>query len=262
VARRALPEQRFTPHAATAPGCDRRQSLAERVDPDCVFGPNRRRTPTAVLVGDSNALHLSEAVIGAAEAAGGSVTLAPASGCPFIDVPMLRFGELDTACRSYAAGTLAHLLATRPDTVVIGSATDYFIEDSRFAFPLADGDTATSPEQKAQVVAAGLQASMRTLTDAGIRVVLVRSIPKLVGWDPRSCAAVLWHAAEERCGRTISREAAMRPTHSRRGHGQPRSRRSPQCQAWSPWTWPTGSAPTSAPPGAPPPGGATATAAT
>jgi peptidoglycan/LPS O-acetylase OafA/YrhL len=114
-------------HADAERGCDEQVPAVENNDQGCTWlvdGASR----AAVLIGDSNAGHFTEAFTGAANDQGLNATVTTRSGCPFVDLVAITKGEKDDNCRSFVEQSLLDLVKNRPDVVVIASRSDAYIE--------------------------------------------------------------------------------------------------------------------------------------
>lgn len=134
--------------------------------------------PSAVLVGDSHARALAVGLKAQIESAGFSFGLLSRDGCAFLEGPTTGEG-----CAEWQQATLDTLLANPPSVVVIhgyttgrvtrtnsGKLVDYDIIS-------ADGHRARNDAEALGLYARGLRAVARSLTDAGIGVVIVSTVP-------------------------------------------------------------------------------------
>ena len=165
-----------------------------------------------VLVGDSNAAQFSEPVVEAATEARYSVTLAPLTGCPFVDIRIIERGVSEGDCYRFDTQSLAALLRTPPDVVVIANRDDQTIDRSYLGFVSPTGHVSYDTAQKARLWSQSLARVLGRLSRAGVRVVLVRPVPEMPA-APASCAVVL--VLTESCKSSVSRAsvaAALRLT--------------------------------------------------
>jgi hypothetical protein len=162
------------------------------------------------LIGDSNAGHFVEGVIAGASETGYAATLATKSACPFADVASVRNGDRRPDCDRFVSESVADLVSTPPDVVVLASASDLYIEVAEFELiDPSTGEIASSPDRKAAVWKSGLARTVSDLEQAGIDVVVLNPVPKFPDWDPRNCAAVHWLVGNgDQCGKTKSRADA------------------------------------------------------
>ncbi|HRA33664.1 MAG TPA: acyltransferase family protein [Acidimicrobiales bacterium] len=142
-------------------------------------------TGRAVLLGDSNAGHLSEGFVDASASLGLEAAIATRTGCPFADVELRRDGQVDDGCRAFYRDQLAALARDRPTAVVLASATDLrVVEDASALRPPGDGPWATDPDGKLTVWSDGLARTVARLEELGIGVVVVTPVPRFTGWQP------------------------------------------------------------------------------
>jgi hypothetical protein len=176
----------FEKHADVQRGCDSFVQVSER-SPACHW-PADAAGGEAVLVGDSNAGHFTEAFVTAANANGMDALVATRSACPFVDVRVvdLEKGSDHESCRAFVDRSTADLVEDPPELVVLAAASDYYIEGGRYELRSPDGSTVyrTSAE-KAAAWEAGLARTIDHLTAAGTDVVVVSPVPRLPeGWAP------------------------------------------------------------------------------
>ena len=138
-----------------------------------------------MLLGDSNAGHLSEGFVDASASLGLEAAIATRTGCPFADVELRRDGQVDDGCRAFYRDQLAALARDRPTAVVLASATDLrVVEDASALRPPGDGPWATDPDGKLTVWRDGLARTVARLEELGIGVVVVTPVPRFTGWQP------------------------------------------------------------------------------
>ncbi|MGK0276360.1 MAG: hypothetical protein ACI9N0_002752 [Ilumatobacter sp.] len=194
-------------HIDQASGCVSAQPLGDRDPNDCTW--NKMGTgPEAVLIGDSNAGHLSEAFIESADSYGYSATIASMSGCPFIQLSVRDIGGSYDECRRFVDASVDYLLATIPDVVFLASSGSY-VESEVYQLSADGVHWADSVHDRAMLWEQGQADLSQKLASAGISVVLVHAVPKLPDWDPRQCAAIRWDFGATWCSSSISRTAAI-----------------------------------------------------
>ncbi len=195
-------------HADVVNGCDSHIAFGKRDGESCTWNVESP-IGTAVLVGDSNAGHFTEAFVGGANAGRLQATVATASSCPFVDLIIIGAGQRAEDCRAFVSETLQHLVRTRPDVVVIASCSDCFIELDRFAVesPL-DGAVSTTADDKAAAWTSALERTIGELGAVGTRVALVHPAPKFQEWDPRECAVIRIVLSQGSCGTSMTLQEA------------------------------------------------------
>ncbi|MGZ6952181.1 MAG: acyltransferase family protein [Acidimicrobiia bacterium] len=167
-------------------------------------------TGTVALLGDSNAGHLSEAVVQASKSLDHSVYAAVSNGCPFADVTMVVLGDRRADCRRFYEESVRTVEQQRPAVVVIGSTTTRYIREGQFGISVGTASTvARTPSAKLAAWQSGLRRTVARLSADGIHVVVVHPIPKYPGWDLRGCAAGRIALSQFTCGRSTSRAHAI-----------------------------------------------------
>ncbi len=159
----------------------------------CTFGSDAA-PKTSVLFGDSHADEWSTPLAFLAGDEGWRVVTYLKASCSVADIPVynIRLHRLSPECTSWRSQALAEIVKLRPAAVVILEFSSYYIRS-----PLTDlGERAVD----LATWSAGLDRSLRTLTAAGIRVVLVRDNPT-PGRNMRECLLyAVWHGLpESRC---------------------------------------------------------------
>jgi hypothetical protein len=121
-------------------------------------------TRSAVLIGDSNAGHFSEAFIGVANASGFDAIITNRPGCPFVDLIVVKDRVTNEEYRSFVTQSLHALIDAPPDTVLIASCSTCYIEDSygELIDP-SSGRTYSSPDEKADRWEEGQTAAIEPL---------------------------------------------------------------------------------------------------
>jgi len=178
----------FRPHLDLAAGCANTIPLDERPATDCVW-----TTPGSsgeiLLIGDSNAGHLSEALLGAARELRLDLRIATLSACPFIDIDLWRDGARQDACRAFGEGATEWILNHSPTVVVVANSSDGYIESDQFEIALTGQDRAAAPDDKSAVWADALASTLSSIASPATRVVVVHPVPKFNDiWRPREMA--------------------------------------------------------------------------
>lgn len=214
VAARALPERvdefaaNFGEHIDKVEGCDR--AGGDAAPEECtweVSDPVGR----AVLVGDSNAGHLSSGFLAAAEELSLTATIQTRSSCTFVDLGQpTRPRSGDFGCRDHYAQTMRWLEETRPDLVVLAGATDNRLRNDDLHLIDPDtGERITAAAAKADLWEAALRDTLTTLDSWGIATVVVHPVPRFPGWpDPDLCSPLSILVDESLCGTDRSTSAA------------------------------------------------------
>ncbi len=153
------------------------------------------------LVGDSNGIHFSDAVLGASSQLGSPVSFATASGCPFVisSTPP----DSDEGCSAFVAGTVDWLTTQNPGIVVIASSDHYWADIASFV-ALGGTGLAGSREEQERFLERQLQVTVERLLTVGHRVVLAQTIPRFserYAWSPNSCS--IWVVAQGDCAQQM-----------------------------------------------------------
>jgi peptidoglycan/LPS O-acetylase OafA/YrhL len=167
-------------YASRLAGCHTTTPMNEREPGECTWNANAAGDPI-YLVGDSNADHFSDGIIFAAISLDRPLYTSTASGCPFVDVPVVdatKGMSWNAECHAYVQGSLSHLLAADPGTVIVSNSDGYWLPDGA-----SEAGRATRGEPKLRTLSSGLTSTVQALREAGHSVVLVQPIPKWVGED-------------------------------------------------------------------------------
>jgi peptidoglycan/LPS O-acetylase OafA/YrhL len=141
----------------------------------CRYGDTTSRR-TAVLFGDSIAQHFVHGVDVAAKTANWGLEMHVRGSCPPVDMPMHTdtTGVLDTTCALWRERVMTHLIATRPDLVILSSRVG---RAARRFDPVTGGRL--SADVAITQWKAGFARIIQRLNLAGIRVLVIRSTPEL-----------------------------------------------------------------------------------
>ena len=168
-------------HALVRAGC-----VNTDLEPDrCRFGPASARG-TVLLAGDSQAYALADGVITAAERLGFDTVATSHTGCPFL--ARESSGVHNYPCRSWQRSIVDWALETRPAAVVIANRSGGYVNpqlDWRTA-ARDDGRRAESIDEAADLWRQGLTPVVRTLSEAGIPVVIMAAVPEMRGYTDRT----------------------------------------------------------------------------
>jgi peptidoglycan/LPS O-acetylase OafA/YrhL len=139
----------------------------------CTFNGSATGTPI-YLVGDSNSVIYSDALMGLAEESGRPLILRAAALCPFIDIRRLSVhgAAADKACQDFYSRTIEEITAARGGTVVIAESSGYWYETSLRIEPNSS-ETPISETSRSEVLSRGLESTVKRLQSAGNQVVLV-----------------------------------------------------------------------------------------
>jgi hypothetical protein len=162
------------------PVCISKVSVNRRDTRSCQWHSDAPGGPV-YLIGDSNAMHFSEALRETGLALHRPVTALGSDGCPLVDAHIrLNAGpQFEHRCRAnYVA--LMDWLEKQPPRIVMISSVDRYWHDAAYIVS-ADGsfDDANSSRNEA-VLNAGLATTVRRLQDAGHAIVLIQTIPHFI----------------------------------------------------------------------------------
>ena len=133
------------------------------------------------LIGDSNAMHFSEALKEAGTTLQRPVTALGSDGCPLIDVYIQRGTDLSLLgqCRDDYIALMNWLRKQPPGTVMIASVDRYW-RDPDYLVSLDAKFTEADPHRNSQALNAGLTKTVTELQAAGHSVILVQTIPHFI----------------------------------------------------------------------------------
>lgn len=181
-------------------------------DDDCVFPVTDDSVGEVLLLGDSNAQHFVEAAVNGFNGEGYGVTVAYRVGCPFATVDTYIDGVAYDECSDFVSDVLDNIGSGSFDLVVFANATEIYLGGTLYSFLGGDGELVEDAEEIPEVLTTSIDATFSRLgaetAEANTDVVLVQSIPKLFGWNPRECSSAAWQFNPEACGFTIPRSQA------------------------------------------------------
>ena len=128
------------------------------------------------LVGDSNAMHFSEAVKSAGASLGRPTTALGNDGCPLIDVLLSLNHDPNFAkrCRDDYVALMDWLTASPPGVVMIGSIDRYWWSDN---YLVRNPDRPNETASNAMLLNEGLKRTVERLQRAGHAVALMQTVP-------------------------------------------------------------------------------------
>lgn len=144
----------------------------------CSFGPSRETARgTVALIGDSQALSLSDGLVAAAGELGWRTLVSSRSECPVVPPGNLRWTYDNSGCERWQAEIVDSLIALAPDAVVIAQRP-YFEGRTGNVDLIDDNGTVLEGDESVNAFASDLAGTVGQLRDAGIKVVLVDPIPE------------------------------------------------------------------------------------
>jgi peptidoglycan/LPS O-acetylase OafA/YrhL len=182
-------------------GCDSGKPFGLQ-PPRCTWTVRNARGQL-VLIGDSYAGQVTEAVVRAGNIEGLDVTVATYPACPFLDVRVYELSPNERQCRRYYERGLRALLRTRPNLVVTAFRADHYTQDPQIRVAVGkEGWGSISSTAKESAMARALTSTLQQLNSEAIPVLVVDPVP----WYPRAmgaCATV--RILTESCPSTIAR---------------------------------------------------------
>src|SRR5205814_352715 len=112
--------------------------------------------------------------------AGLSVTVATFYGCPMVQLTVFGTSAEPATCNAFRSQSLASLLRTKPNLVVIAARDDAYIQAGNISLAPPHGRATEDPANKARLWQIGLTAVMSTLNRAGIPVIVVTPPPRIL----------------------------------------------------------------------------------
>lgn len=159
-------------HAAGMAGCT---NAAWRHPERCVWPGDVPSGRPIYLVGDSNADHFSEALIGTAKSISRKLVFMSEDGCAYLP-PSSSYPEIDPRCIPYQTRTEKHLRGAEPGTVVIANSYLAF-RDERLSSNGEESDEDLSQRLRLDDLAQRLSRAVTSLREAGHSVLLVQATP-------------------------------------------------------------------------------------
>ncbi len=194
---KSLEQGHFTPNA----DCISRGPWSPRQLDSCWVNQLSVEDPV-YLIGDSNALHFTESVLGAAEQLKIPAWLSVTTSCPVIrDIELSVSSKseffLETIgssefwhCSDYSYAMLDWLENAKPGIVIVSTLDQYWWDPSIVAGFAGMSGTSDS-SSKANIYKSGLVRTIRDLEKAGHKVILIQTVPTfrnpLPIWDPTLC---------------------------------------------------------------------------
>lgn len=148
--------------------------FGELIQPPCIYGA-KGSSRVVVLFGDSHAAHLFEGLNEAALLSGWELRSWTKSSCPPIEAPVWKkeIRGPDPSCAQWRESMIQRLIAERPQAVFISTWTG-------LAHRMNDPNTGKKlgENESLDVWRQGFSSVLRRLSQAGLRVIVVRDTPK------------------------------------------------------------------------------------
>jgi hypothetical protein len=151
----------------------------------CRFGP-AAATGTILLAGDSQAYAVADGAIAAAQSLGYDTIVTSHTGCPFLGRE--SSGSHDYPCRTWQKSIVDYALTTRPAAVLISNrSAGYVHPEWKWRTAATDsGGVAGSVKEATALWQKGLEPLIAKLSQAGIPVLFVGSVPEMTGYTNRT----------------------------------------------------------------------------
>ena len=151
----------------------------QAIDPSrCTWPPGTSSAPDVFLLGDSQALSLSDGVIAADAAARLSTFVSSRSQCPFIAPGYVRFDYPTSGCGEWQQEALSAALEARPSVVVIANRPYVNGLTGGVTLTRSDGSLPVDSADAARTWQEALNGVVRPLRAAGIGVVIASTVPE------------------------------------------------------------------------------------
>jgi peptidoglycan/LPS O-acetylase OafA/YrhL len=192
-------------HADTVRGCEEIKPLAVDIKGDCRWHvPNSKGL--VLLLGDSNAGHITEPVVKASNAAGFDAIVATIPACPFIDHLSYSDGVANDRCHAFVQDSIRAIESLRPNLVILATASDGYIEAASTTLRAnPEAPLAKTPAEKSQNWTQGLDSLLKRMNRIA-PVIVVHPVPRFHTWALTSCAAYKVWLSPLSCGGTTPRQ--------------------------------------------------------
>jgi peptidoglycan/LPS O-acetylase OafA/YrhL len=185
-------------HADILTGCASKEPLGAPARPSCTWVIANPRG-TILLIGDSNAGHLIEPMIGAAHELGFNLEVATLGGCPLLR----RKNYFSDICQRFVEGSLSAISSRVPaySAVVISNASVGYTQGPLATNLIADAPLLVAGDEQQRAIAAWAQHLRRTAEEVTARspLVVVGAIPQFAGY-PRCLAPSVLLGPAAGCG--------------------------------------------------------------
>lgn len=175
----------FAWHLDLREGCDS-GSIGVELD-KCFWPADGQARGLAVLVGDSNAGHFSEAFLEAASQLGFDAAIRTRSGCPLAHAHIVRGNSTSERCDEQTARWWEFLDQHEPDLVVMSNASDVYV--SRDRIRIEDWPRRGVAEDSTDRERLWTEALSATYDLIEAPILLVNTVPRLNrSYDPKECS--------------------------------------------------------------------------
>jgi len=165
---------------------------------------------TVVLLGDSQAGHLVEGLVVAAEDADVNLRVATLHGCPFIDLVIMHIDDPDERCADFVDDGIDQLRHLKPTRVVLSSASDRYIEETTsYLLDPHSGETARTAPEKARLWEEAFERTVDRVLAADVAVSVIHPMPRFGLWEARECAYITLVVRGEACSTEETKPTAL-----------------------------------------------------
>jgi peptidoglycan/LPS O-acetylase OafA/YrhL len=170
-------------HLSNASGCGQGFVPLSKEDKSCTWNEYLSGQPV-YLIGDSNADHVSEAVVFSAEKLGRSVQIVTKGGCSFLGRSWSDQGDIEGAsCVEFVDKTLGLLTKSPPGLVIIGLSDSIWKELGKVSVGINRESEISDLDASIQYLLDDYVAKVINLKSAGHDVLLLLPAPKFVTLD-------------------------------------------------------------------------------
>lgn len=209
-------------HGDVIRGCDESQGIAWDAE-RCTWNSGARTgieinalqaSPAAsgsiLLVGDSHAGQLTEAVTDAGTSMGLETLVRTRSACPFADIEFsYRNGSDSELCSAYVSKAVDYAIESDVSAVVISTASAQYLVDGSIAFEGDDQLDNDDADERAAFWRSGFERLTDRLISNGIEVLVVQPLPTFDHWSLAACPTFTMVRQADSCGTEISRADAL-----------------------------------------------------
>jgi peptidoglycan/LPS O-acetylase OafA/YrhL len=192
-------------HADTVRGCEGIKPLLADKEGKCRWNVLNAKG-LVLLLGDSNAGHITEPVVKSANAVGFDAIVATIPACPFIDQLSYSNGVANEKCHIFVQDSIRSLASLRPSLIILSTASDGYIEAASTTLRAnPEAPLAKTPADKAESWSQGLDSVLKRMNRIA-PVIVVHPVPRFHTWALTSCAAYKVWLSPMSCAGTTSRQ--------------------------------------------------------
>ena len=183
AARPLLRSGEFAEPADTRTGCAAQQDSGGDLDGGLWAASNQPAVGSVYLAGHSNASQLSDGLLRASGELNLNATILTRSACPFAALEVSHDRRSSTGCRAFLKEVQERLRSSTPEIVVVATAVDVYINDSRsYRWRSDSGASIDSAADRAAAWAPAMISLLKPIAQSGSKIVIVLPPPKFEGW--------------------------------------------------------------------------------